>query len=79
MHVPQIHFRFHRIPEQFGAVVSDDTIMHILGGDNFILFSDSVEELRKQLHGLANNVNETKSLQMRPKLCPLVQRVILMR
>ena len=59
------------LSKQFGVVVSDDIVMHILWGDDLILFSDTVHGLQRQLHGLekfcSRNkiiVNETKTKAM---------------
>ena len=59
------------LSKQFGIVVSNDIIMHILWGDDLIIFSDSVDGLQKQLNGLqkfcSQNkiiVNETKTKSM---------------
>ena len=59
------------LSKQFGVVVSDDIVKHILWGDDLILFSDTVHGLQRQLHGLekfcSRNkiiVNETKTKAM---------------
>ena len=59
------------LSKQFGVVVSDDIVMHVLWGDDLILFSDAVHGLQRQLHGLekfcSRNkiiVNETKTKAM---------------
>ena len=59
------------LSKQFGVVVSDNIVMHILWVDDLILFSDLVHGLQRQLHGLekfcSRNkiiVNETKTKAM---------------
>ena len=59
------------LSKQFGVVVFDDIVMHILLGDDLILFSDAVHGLQRQLHGIekfcSRNkiiVNETKTKAM---------------
>ena len=59
------------LSKQFGVVVSDDIVMHILWGDDLILFSYTVTGVQRQLHSLekfcSRNkiiVNKTKTKSM---------------
>ena len=40
------------LSKQFGVVVSDNIVKHILWGDDLILLFDTVDGLQRQLHGL---------------------------
>ena len=39
------------LSKQFGIVVSNDIIMHILWGDDLVIYSDSADGLQRQLQG----------------------------
>ena len=59
------------LSKQFGVVVSDNIVMHKLWEDDLILLFDTVDGLRRQLHGIekfcSRNeiiVNETKTKAM---------------
>ena len=50
------------LSKQFGIVVSNDIIMHILWDDDLIIFSDSVDGLQSNLMAFKSFVLETNSL-----------------
>ena len=55
------------LSKQFGIVVSNHIIMHILWGDDLIIFSDSVDGLQRQLNGLQNVCSRDKIIRNETK------------